>query len=241
MIPKIVHYCWFGKGQKPEKVQECINSWHNVLKDYKIIEWNESNFDYTKLQYTKEAYDAKKYAFVSDVARVNALYKHGGIYLDTDVMVYKTFDEILNHDCVLGFEEGNYIATSFMACQKEFALMKDFYALYVNRPFYGKDGYIITGTNVTKLTNMLLEQGLIRNNQYQILPNNVVIYPQEYFSPFDYVNCIKQNTENTVCEHLFLVSWMSKQESIKKSLKRIIVKLFGKKGMLLIRKYIKKG
>lgn len=239
MIPKIIHYCWFGKGEKPAKVKECISSWHKILTEYEIIEWNEDNFDINSLLYTKDAYESRKYAFVSDVARVKALYEYGGIYMDTDVMVYKSFDEILGHQCVLGFEEGNYIATSFMACEPKFNLMKEFYELYINRPFYDDNGNIISGTNVTKLTNLLLDDGLIRDNSYQTLSNNITIYPQEYFSPYDYGNCIRNNTENTICEHLFLVSWMSKKEQLKKTIKKIIVKVFGKNAISFIRKVVK--
>ena len=133
MIPKIIHYCWFGKGEKPKKIHKCINTWKEKCPDYQIIEWNENNFDVNKLRYTKEAYKAKKYAFVSDVARVKALYEYGGIYLDTDVIVYKSFDAVLDFKCVLGFEFGNYIATSFMACESKFYLMKEFYNLYTEK------------------------------------------------------------------------------------------------------------
>lgn len=239
MIPKIIHYCWFGKGEKPKKIKECIESWKTILTDYQIIEWNEKNFNYNELLYAKDAYEARKYAFVSDVARVKALYEYGGIYLDTDVIVYKSFDRFLNHKCVLGFEEGQYIATSFMACEKNFSLMKEFYELYQHSSFYDERGQIISGTNVTKLTNLLLDYGLIRNNQYQELNNHIAIYPQDYFSPYDYGNCIKQNTNNTICEHLFLVSWMSKKEHLKKMLKKVIVTLFGKKTLIRMRKMFK--
>lgn len=238
MIPKIIHYCWFGKGEKPSRIKECISSWKKVLDDYEIIEWNEDNFNVNELEYTREAYKAKKYAFVSDVARVKALYEYGGIYLDTDVMVYKSFDSILNHKCVLGFEMGNYVATSFMASEPQFNLMKEFYDLYVYRNFYDKNGNIISGTNVSKLTNMLINKGLKRNNQFQILEDEIVIYPQEYFSPYDYGDCIKNNTENTICEHLFLVSWMSKKELVKKTFKRVLSSIIGKKGMNKIRKFL---
>ena len=238
MIPKIIHYCWFGKGEKPSRIKECISSWKKVLDGYEIIEWNEDNFKVDELEYTKEAYKAKKYAFVSDVARVKALYEYGGIYLDTDVIVYKSFDSILNHKCVLGFEMGNYVATSFMASEQKFNLMKEFYDLYIYRNFYDENGNIISGTNVSKLTNMLMNKGLKRNNQFQILEDEIVIYPQEYFSPYDYGDCIKNNTENTICEHLFLVSWMSKKEVVKKTFKRILSSIIGKKGMNKIRKFL---
>ena len=128
MIPKIIHYCWFG-GEKPGKVLKCIESWKRCLPDYEIIEWNSENFDVFALPYTSEAYKAKKYAFVSDVARVKALYEYGGIYLDTDVMVYGKFDPVLQHKCVFGFEEELYVATSFMAAEPHHPLMKQFLSL----------------------------------------------------------------------------------------------------------------
>lgn len=236
MIPKIIHYCWFGKGEKPAKVKECINTWKMILSDYQIIEWNEDNFDINQLSYTKDAYEAKKYAFVSDVARVKALYDYGGIYLDTDVLVYKTFDSILEHNCVLGFEQENYVATSFMACEKNHSLMQEFCLLYNNISFYDEKGNIISGTNVSKLTDLLMDKGLSRNNLYQELSDGIIIYPQEYFSPYDYGNCIRQNTENTICEHLFLVSWMSKSTIIKKMIKKVLVKIIGKDGLNQLRK-----
>lgn len=240
MIPKIVHYCWFGKGEKPDKVKECIQSWKDKLPDYEIIEWNEENFDINALKYTKDAYEARKFAFVSDVARVKALYEFGGIYFDTDVEVLKDFDDsILEKDCVLGFEEGNYIATSFMACKPNHTLMKDFYNLYLNLDFYDEKGQIISGTNVTKLTNMLVYKGLVRNNEYQEI-EDISIYPQEYFSPYDYGNCVYKITEKSICVHHFIVSWMSKKEMIKKKIKKIIVPIIGIDKMNSIRKMIKK-
>ena len=235
MIPRIIHYCWFG-GKKTKKVKKCIETWKNKLPDYQIIEWNESNFDVYQNSYTKDAFEAKKYAFVSDVARIKALYDYGGIYLDTDVVVYKSFDSILNHKCVFGFEEEQYIATSFMACEPHFILMRQFLDLYDTLPFYDKNGNIIPGTNVGKLTTLLGNLGLRRDNQYQELENGIVVYPQEYFSPYDYGNCIRQNTENTICEHLFLVSWLPWTTRINKVIKHIIGPLLGKKNMNKLRK-----
>lgn len=225
MIPKIIHYCWFGKKEKPKKIKDCINSWYQMLPDYQIIEWNENNFDYNALTYTKEAYEAKKYAFVSDVARVKALYEMGGIYLDTDVVVYKSFDFILKHQCVLGFEMGNYVATSFMACVPEHNLMRDFYNLYVDIPFYNKNGNIISITNVSKLTFLLETKGLVRNNKMQVI-DDINIYPQEFFSPYNYAWEYSNKNNNTVCEHMFYVTWMSKKQHLKKKLKKVIGLVF---------------
>ena len=221
MIPKIIHYCWFGRNEKPEKIQKCIESWKIHLSDYQIIEWNEDNFDYNLLTYTKDAYNAKKYAFVSDVARVKALYEMGGIYLDTDVMVYQNFDSILKHNCVLGFEMSNYIATSFMACVPKHYLMKDFYKLYLDLQFYDENGNIISGTNVSKLTNMLADKGLIKNNKLQQI-DDIIIYPTDYFSPYNYAWEYSSKNNKTICEHMFYVSWMSKRQQIKKKIKKLV-------------------
>ena len=110
-IPKIIHYCWFGGKEKPDNVQKCIESWKKYLPEYKLIEWNEQNFEVNNLRYTKEAYHAGKYAFVSDVARIEALYKYGGIYMDTDVEVLRTFNSLLDAKCILGMEEKECIIT----------------------------------------------------------------------------------------------------------------------------------
>lgn len=240
MIPKKVHYCWFG-GEKPDAVKECIESWHHILTDYEIVEWNQDNFDVNKLQYTREAFKEKKYAFVSDVARVYALYQYGGIYLDTDVKVYKKFDSILKEKCVFGFEEDFYIATSFMACEAEHSVMKEFMKLYSDLEFYDADGNINTVTNVTKLTKILLDKGLQREDKFQYLEDGIVIYPQEYFSPYDYSNCIHHNTDNTICEHLFFVSWMPWTTRVKKYIKSIIGPTLGKDKMNLLRSVVKKN
>lgn len=238
MIPKIIHYCWFG-GEKPKKIQQCIQSWHEHLLDYEFVEWNTNNFDTNINQYVKDAYEAKKYAFVSDVARVKALSEMGGIYLDTDVIVYKSFDEILNHKCVLGFEQDEYVATSFMACEKGHPLMKQFYEMYENLPFYDEKGNVISGTNVTKLTRMLMEKGLERNNEYQSLEDEIVVYPREYFSPFEYGYFIDGKSENTICEHLFLVSWMPWTTKMKKRLKKFVVLFIGAERYKVFYKKIK--
>ena len=239
MIPKIIHYCWFGGNEKPKKIEKCIETWKQVLTDYEFMEWNETNFDVTKLKYTQDALNARKYAFVSDVARVKALYEYGGIYLDTDVIVHKTFDSILDNACVLGFEQDDYVATSFMACEKHHSLMKEFYELYKDLDFYDKDGSIIQGTNVAKLTKMLEGKGLNRNNEFQML-GDIAIYPQEYFSPYDYGNCVKQNTANTICEHLFFVSWMPMKTRVFKMIKKVLVKIIGRNGIITLRKWFKK-
>lgn len=238
-IPKIVHYCWFGGKEKPDSVKKCIESWKKFLPDYQLVEWNEDNFNIEKLQYTKEAYAAKKYAFVSDVARIEALYQYGGIYMDTDVEVLKTFTPLLDARSILGMEEKGYVATSFMAFEKEHPLVKQFLNLYENISFLDKNGQIITGTNVAKLTNLLIEKGFVQENYYQELEEGIKIYPKEFFSPYDYINCHYNITENSYCVHNFAVSWMSKKEQVKKEIKKQLSKILGPKKMNKIREKIK--
>ncbi|SDB06721.1 glycosyltransferase family 32 protein [Eubacterium oxidoreducens] len=236
MIPKIVHYCWFGGNEMPDKVKRCMDSWHENLPDYQFIEWNEKNFDVYSSAYVKEAYENKKYAFVSDVARAQALKEYGGIYLDTDVMVFQSFDKILDHRCVFGFEYGNWIATSFMACEKNHPALDIFVSSYEGAHFMNADGTMNTTTNVQRLTHILEGRGLKRNNEKQEIQDGIVIYPIEYFSPYDYVNCIMEKTDNSICAHLFFVSWMSKKEQTKKVVKGLISKTLGKNVLEKIRK-----
>ena len=235
MIPKIIHYCWFGKGEKSTQVKKCIESWNRILIDYQIIEWNEENFDVGVNAYTKQAYENKKYAFVSDVARLYALLNYGGIYLDTDVEVYRSFDEILEHRCVFGFEYKNWIATSFLAAEKDHPLIQEFFKQYENISFGLNKTNFNMETNVEKITKLLEDKGVVRDNSYQEIAEGIVVYPKEYFSPYDYGNCVLEKTEHSICVHHFFVSWLPWQERIRKKLKRILVGIIGKRKMVELR------
>ena len=240
MIPKIIHYCWFGKKAKPQKIQKCIDSWKKNMPDWKFVEWNENNFDVNSSPYVLQAYQERKYAFVSDVARIQALYKMGGFYLDTDVSVLKSFESLCEKKCIVGFEEKEYIATSFFACEKNHPLIKLFIDEYDGLQFKDADGKKDFTTNVTKFTNILSEMGLVRNGKYQVLDDDIEVYPQEYFSPYDYINCIDQSTDNTYCIHYYYVTWLPWQERCKKLLKRVAGKILGKEKMNTIRGCLKK-
>lgn len=238
IIPKRIHYCWFGNKEKPKKVKECIESWHKYLPEYEFIEWNERNFNINCNTYVKQAYESGKFAYVSDYARINALYEYGGIYMDTDVKVFKSFNDLLANRCILGFEQEEYIATSFIACEPKHKLMKEFIDEYENISFYKENKELDLTTNVEKLTELMELKGLRRDGKYQII-DSITIYPQEYFSPYDYGNCIKGNTKNTYCEHLFLVSWLPWTTKLKKAIKKIIVLLFGKEFLCRIRRLLR--
>ena len=135
-------------------------------------------------------------------------------------------------------EEKEYVATSFMAFEKGHPLVKQFLNLYKNLTFLDEEGQIITGTNVAKLTNMLIEKGLVQENRYQELEDGIKIYPKEFFSPYDYINCYYNITENSYCVHHFAVSWMSKKEQLKKVIKKKIVRFLGPEKMNKLRERI---
>lgn len=236
-IPKIIHYCWFGSKNKPKYIIKYINEWKAKLPEYQIIEWNENNFDINYCKYSKEAYDEKKYAFVSDVARLYALYNYGGIYLDTDVEIVRSFDNIIkNKEIIFGFEEGERIATSFIASTPHNKVIYEFLNVYHNLPFILETDKYNLIPNVEYLTSILKEKGLKENGEFQLLENYIYIYPKEYFSPYDYINCVDEVTSNTYCIHHFAVSWLNKSTIIKKNLKTFFVRIFGKEKLIFLRK-----
>jgi hypothetical protein len=234
-IPKVIHYCWFGRGPKPEIVLKCIKSWKEHLQDYQIIEWNEDNFPIDSNSYVREAYKTKKFAFVSDYVRVYALYHYGGIYLDTDVEVFKSFNDLLHHESFWGFEQENYIATSTIGAKKGNELIKLFLDSYKNNKFIKDDGSFNELTNVAVVTKILKNRGLILNGDYQEIEGGV-FYPQTYFSPYDYINCRKFISNNTYAMHHFYKSWLPIKVRIKSHLKSTISKVIGGNNLARLRK-----
>lgn len=219
MIPKIIHYCWFGKNPKPDLAKKCINSWGKYCKEYEVIEWNEDNFSITDAPlYVQQAYNAKKWAFVTDYVRLWALTKYGGIYMDTDVEVVKPLDEFLSERAFSGFEAIDRIPTGIMGCEKEFSLFIDLLHQYDNMVFLDEKGRCILETNVTKITNTCLERGLVLNGKYQIIAG-FALYPVDVFCPFDFESKTMHKTSNTHTIHWFNASWWTEEE--KKEYNRI--------------------
>lgn len=238
-IPKIIHYCWFGKNEKPEIVKKCIESWRNILNDYEIIEWNEETFDIDSNQFVRQAYDKKKFAFVSDYVRVYALYNYGGIYMDTDVEILKEFsEEILINESFWGFEEKDFIATSTIGAKSGNIFIKSFLDSYKDKNFIKEDGAIDTLTNVAIVTEMVQKLGIKLDGTFQKIEGVATFYPQEYFSPYDYINCYSKKTENTCCIHHFYKSWLPLSVRIKTNIKKIVAKIIGGKNIANIRKKI---
>ncbi len=220
MIPKTIHYCWFGKNPKPKLAKKCIKSWKKYCPDYKIIEWNEDNFDISSAPlYVRQAYECKKWAFVTDYVRLKIVYEHGGIYLDTDVELIKNIDFLLNHTAYFGFEGTKTIATGLgFGAEKGTPILQDMMADYNDIPFIKPDGSLDTLSCPTRNTSAFLKNGLIQNGAMQTLDGNILILPSTYLCPcVNYLDSTMSNkTESTVSIHHFAASWFSKDDRKKK-------------------------
>ena len=239
MIPKIIHYCWFGRGPMPELSRKCIDSWHMHMPDYEFKLWNEDCFDISSNQYVKEAYEAKKYAFVSDYVRLLALYREGGIYMDTDVEVFKSYDPLLNLTGFIGFEGTKYhpVGTGTIACQAKGEWVTEQLHAYDNVHFIKPDGSYDLTTNPTRITDIMVKQGFIQNGEKQVY-KDMHIFPVDYFCPRQTTGEILI-TENTYCDHHFMGTW----DSTPKGLKSLILSLFpqyGRIGIIKLKRRIER-
>lgn len=223
MIPKIIHYCWFGKGEMPSLAHECIASWKKYLPDYELKLWNEDSFDVNSNQYTKEAYEARKFAFVTDFVRLHAMHQYGGIYMDTDVEVLKNLDDFLHLPAFSGFESETEIPTGIMAAEKNSLWAKIQLEYYENRSFLLPNGSPDTTTNVKIISSIMEKGGFQFNNTLQNYQDIITIYPKDFFCPKSYISGKIELTENTYCIHHFAGSWHSPAMRRKKR----IVEFFG--------------
>lgn len=229
MIPKKIHYCWFGGNEKSKLAIKCLESWKKYCPDYEIIEWNEDNFDITTNKYVYEAYQSKKYAFVTDYVRLYVMYNHGGIYMDTDVEVIKPLDEFLIHKAFSGFELPEYVPTGIMASERGFNLFAEFLNYYKDRTFLKIDGTYDMTTNVVIITNILEKYGLKKNGSLQTV-EGFTLYPREYFCPLDNETGKLNKTGNTATIHWFSKSWMDSKIRLRSKITRIIHRVLGKKA-----------
>ena len=192
IIPKIIHYCWFGPNEKPELVLKCIESWKKYLPEYELREWTDTDLSNINNQYLKDAFAEKKWAFVSDYVRLYALYNYGGIYLDTDEEILKPLDKFLNLDLCLGKEEylgrKRYMIASFIAAKKNNKLIKELLNLYENIKFYKQDGSFNLLANTELFNKFLIEKynlpEKVNSKQVTKLDANSVIYPANYFGKY---------------------------------------------------------
>lgn len=213
MIPKIIHYCWFGGNPLPELAKKCIASWKKYCPDYEIIEWNETNYDVNKCAYMKEAYQLRKWAFASDYARFDVIYNYGGIYLDTDVEIIRNMDEFLKNSAFMGFESENYVNPGLIIGgekgNKEIESIMRWYEIH---HFIKESGEIDLTASPAIVSSILEEMGLRKEQSVQCLNGSLTIYPKDYFCPMDYYTGKIAITDNTASIHHFYASWLTSKQ-----------------------------
>lgn len=247
IIPKIIHYCWFGRNPLPESAVKCIESWRKYMPDYEIREWNEDNFDVNIIPYTAEAYSVGKYAFVSDYARFWILYHYGGVYFDTDVEVVRPIDDIVEKGAFMGMEvmckviPEDLVGTPMVnpglgigatAGMDFYKKVLDFYG---ELHFLREDGSIIEGTVVAHTTRLLVEEGLQKSPEMQHIAG-IWIYPEDYFNPFDDITGRLKKTQRTRSIHWYARTWLQ-QNPRKLWLSRMSHRVFGLTLFKLRKKY----
>ena len=209
MIPRVIHYCWFGRNPKPKSVERCIDSWKRKCPDYQIVEWNEDNFDIDdSCNFVRQAYHNKKWAFVSDYARLQVVYDQGGVYLDTDVELLKSLDDLISSGLgFMGFEKPDAVASGLgFAAEKGDYIIKEMLDYYSALSFDAENPAQVKCPIINTL--VLKRHGLELNNQLQLV-GNLQILPDDYLCPENMYSGKKHYTENTVSVLHYDASWMS--------------------------------
>jgi Mannosyltransferase OCH1 and related enzymes len=227
MIPRIIHYCWFGRGPMPELALKCIDSWHKFMPDYQYKLWNEDNFDIESVPYVKEAYESRKFAFVTDYVRLYALFTEGGIYMDTDVEVLKPYDDLLSLPGFTGYEGSKFMppVTGTMASEPGNAWVKEQLEAYDSLHFIKPDGTMDTTTNTVRISEIMKKGGFVQNGKQQEY-KDMHIFPVDYFCPRQTTGEYLL-TENTYCDHHFMGSWAGG----KKKRSHFLLDLLGQKNV----------
>lgn len=229
LIPKKLHYMWLGRKPLPHNLKRCIDSWKKYCPDYEIIKWNEDNYDFTKHPYMREAYNKGAYGFVPDYARIDILYNEGGFYLDTDVEIKRSIDDLRYQQAFCGVEKWQIINFGGLSgAVKGHQMLKNFLDLRRDISFYNSDGSLNKNTCGFYDTRVALAHGYKINGQTQYI-NGMNIYASDYFQPFDYMSGTINETENTFSIHWFNGGWLD--EKLKKQneeSKRIYLDLYQK-------------
>ena len=231
-IPKIIHYVWVGNKEKPPGIVRCMKTWEKHLSDYKIIEWNEKNFDINAHPFVKKAYEMKKYAFVSDYIRAFAIHEMGGIYLDTDVLVLENLDKFRIHKAFVGFENPEYPFTAVFGAEKGHPLIKDMLKLYEGKEFQFDKNDQMAEVNTKTVSEILVNQyGCKVNNKYQELEKGIAVYP-------DTVLCNPSKDSSTI--HVFTGTWREDRRPMMVKLNKLIkVRLTSKRRAHLYQKLVR--
>lgn len=235
MIPKIIHYCWFGGNPLPELAIKCIESWKKYCPQYEIKEWNELNFDINACEYVKQAYAAQKWAFVSDYARFWILYHEGGLYFDTDVELIRSIDDLVEKGSFMGCEpafKSNEINSNpglGLAAAPGLGLYKAILDFYESRSFYRENGALDLTTVVENTTSILEARGWRREPNIQCI-GGMYIYPPDFFCPMNYYSGEMVITENTRSIHHYSESWLSERNQRVNHTMRVLIQRFGEKN-----------
>lgn len=218
MIPKTIHYCWFGKKDLPPEAKRCIVSWKKICPDYDIIRWDENNFDVNQNPFIKAAYEAKKWAFVSDYARLKVVYDNGGIYLDTDVELRKNLDSLREHGCYIGIQQNEFLCNTglgFGATKSNPVVLKMLES-YDDLTF--SESHTLE-LSCPRLNNAVIRSyGLVSNTEITDLPE-VTVYPPQYFDPYGGKNLL---CDETYSIHHYAASWTSEKNQFKRKIARWI-------------------
>ncbi len=229
MIPKVIHYFWFGGNSKNEMIQKCIDSWKRACPEYEIKEWTEANYDVRKHPFMKAAYDAKKWAFVADYARIDVIHEYGGVYLDTDVELIKSLDAYLEYDFYAGFESASFVNFGIgFGAVKGHRVLKESLAYYDKLEFPATD-FALSQISCPRIqTELLQRHGMVCNNQTQVF-DDCHIFSTEFFCPMSFRTGKTNITENTVSIHHFDMSWNTKSFKRSKSIEWKMAEVFGEK------------
>ncbi|MBW3090918.1 glycosyltransferase family 32 protein [Bifidobacterium miconisargentati] len=210
-IPKIIHYCWFGPNDLPARERACIESWKRLMPDYEIMFWNEETFDISGSLYAKQAYEKGKYAFVSDYARMRALYDYGGVYLDTDVEALSSLDKFLGNKAFVGFENRTMVGTGIIGAEAHSPVIERMLDYYDHHAFVDANGNMDPTTNVVILTDILTDLGFERANSEQDL-GEIHVYERDIFCPKKLGEDEFAVTDRSVTIHRFSGSWLTERE-----------------------------
>ena len=228
MIPKKIHYVWVGGNEKNNTIKQCMKTWGKHLEGYEVIEWNENNFDIDSHPFVKAAYKAKKWAYVSDYIRAYVIYKYGGIYLDTDILVLDNFDRFLNNRAFVGFENPQYPFTAVFGAEPGHPLVKDMIEYYDRLDEYKFD---FEKNNTIAVSDLLIKKYHCKvGNKFQILDEDIAVYP-------DTVLC--NPSENSISIHVFTGTWLEGKKALARKINVFLkIHVTNKKRAKLFRKYI---
>ena len=228
MIPKIIHYCWFGEQELPESVKDCMESWRRFFPDFEIKCWDETNFDISRFVFAEQAYTLGKYAFVADVCRAYALYSEGGLYFDTDMLFIKPLsNEIVNLKAFIGWENNFEVNAAIVGSEKAGVFITDLIETYKKLTFNTSNNQVSANLVIPFIiTQILRDKGIIINGEYQCIDNYISIYPKNHFYPKDYKTGYTTIDKDTVAIHLYDATWHSAEQQLASQKSQLEMRLF---------------